>query len=241
MKDLAKLCVRLKLNSAIVGGLERKEVIQAILESGKIGIIVAPEPVEYESISVLRGMGVGKLKKAMSEAGVFFDARDVVEKEDMVQIFANSGRIVLMQMEEANDEGRSNNDYGHNLCNFKNEGKVINDRSDAKRARREEEPDNVSMLEKKPAHVTKKESIGTNEEDIGFSSASIPHSFRRRTSAMYNHYVDSSADSLHSEGFSRTSVANLRELATKLRIDISDCIEKKEMTDRILAVVSRGR
>lgn len=78
MKDLIKLCVRLKLNSAIVGGSEKKEVIQAILDSGKIDIIVAPEPVEYESIGILRGMGVGKLKRAMSEAGVFFDARDVV-------------------------------------------------------------------------------------------------------------------------------------------------------------------
>jgi len=78
MKDLIKLCVRLKLNNAIVGGSEKKEVIQAIVDSGKIDIIIAPEPLEYESIIVLRGMGVGKLKKAMSDAGVFFDPKDVV-------------------------------------------------------------------------------------------------------------------------------------------------------------------
>ena len=43
----------------------------------------------------LRSMGVGRLRRAMEEAGVFFDPIDVVEKEDMVQIFCNSGRLVL--------------------------------------------------------------------------------------------------------------------------------------------------
>lgn len=78
IKDIIKLCVRLKLSSAIVGGRDKKEIIQEILDYGNIDIIVAPKPVEYESIMGLRGMGVRKLKKAMSDAGVFFDAKDVV-------------------------------------------------------------------------------------------------------------------------------------------------------------------
>merc|ERR1712228_342269 len=32
----------------------------------------------------------------MIGAGVFFDSADVVEKEDMVQLFINSGRVVLL-------------------------------------------------------------------------------------------------------------------------------------------------
>ena len=49
-------------------------------------------------------MGVGKLKRKMTEAGVFFYSRDVIEKEDMVQIFINSGRIVFEEEEEEEKE-----------------------------------------------------------------------------------------------------------------------------------------
>lgn len=161
----------------------------------------------------------------------------------MVQIFVNSGRIVLRQIEEVNDGGKNINDYGNNLWTYKNENesKDIDDGSNAKRARREDTPDNVSMPEKKPSRMAGEEIIDMIEEDRDLSAESITHTSEKSATAMYNDYVDSSADSLRSEGFTRTSVANLRELATELRIDISDCIEKKEMTDRIIAAVSQGR
>ncbi|GFH58718.1 hypothetical protein CTEN210_15194 [Chaetoceros tenuissimus] len=94
MKELKELSKR--LNISLLGALERKEIVETILSSGKIIIIAAPKPVEYESIETLREMGVGKLKRAMTDAGVFFDSKDVVEKEDMVQIFKNSGRVIFL-------------------------------------------------------------------------------------------------------------------------------------------------
>jgi len=45
----------------------------------------------------------------MEDAGVFFDSRDVVEKEDMVQIFVNSGRIVFRR-KEGEGEGQGDDD-----------------------------------------------------------------------------------------------------------------------------------
>ena len=222
----------------------------------------------------------------------------------MVQIFVNSGRIVLMQKEEEFD------DNGYNSLNSRSyiEDQGKDDESNPKRARRDElvcnedkccndslpsessnisgDPDNVSMLEKKPAHVadssppSESQSISGDPDNVsildekavhvagedsmqslndydvvnvtteegrefleGFSAGdstegSSPHLSEQSRCALHNDYTNS-ASSLQSEGFTQTSVASLRELAATLHIDLSDCIEKKEMKDRILAVVGK--
>jgi hypothetical protein len=114
-KELKELCSRLGLNC--VGVIEKKEYIDLIWNSGKVDVINAPDPVEIGSIADLRNMSVGVLKKNMGDAGVFFDPRDVVEKEDMVQIFVNSGRIVFKDGEtsdlQRHDGPQEAMDYGH--------------------------------------------------------------------------------------------------------------------------------
>jgi hypothetical protein len=92
-KELRDLCIR--LNIPIVA-LEKNEIVDLVANSGKIDLITTPNPIEYESIEILRAMGIGQLKKAMTHAGVFFDPKFVIEKEDMVQIFVNSGRLVFI-------------------------------------------------------------------------------------------------------------------------------------------------
>eukprot|EP00546_Thalassionema_frauenfeldii_P018622 CAMPEP_0178904236 /NCGR_PEP_ID=MMETSP0786-20121207/5587_1 /TAXON_ID=186022 /ORGANISM="Thalassionema frauenfeldii, Strain CCMP 1798" /LENGTH=444 /DNA_ID=CAMNT_0020575669 /DNA_START=135 /DNA_END=1468 /DNA_ORIENTATION=- len=82
---------------------EKNDILDAFAKSSKIDIIAAPKPVEYE-LDKLRSMGVSRLRSTMADAGVFFDPRDVVEKEDMVRIFCNSGRLVLIsKTDEEND------------------------------------------------------------------------------------------------------------------------------------------
>ena len=83
IRDLKRLCERLNFKEHDIVGLDRRGVVDVILESGRIDVINAPDPVEYESIEVLRGMGVGKLKRAMVEAGVFFDPIHVVRSKMM--------------------------------------------------------------------------------------------------------------------------------------------------------------
>eukprot|EP00553_Chaetoceros_curvisetus_P001310 CAMPEP_0204621072 /NCGR_PEP_ID=MMETSP0717-20131115/6909_1 /ASSEMBLY_ACC=CAM_ASM_000666 /TAXON_ID=230516 /ORGANISM="Chaetoceros curvisetus" /LENGTH=686 /DNA_ID=CAMNT_0051635411 /DNA_START=191 /DNA_END=2251 /DNA_ORIENTATION=+ len=114
LKDMAK---KLKISPSGTNRefLEKKEVIDTILNSGKVIVVKAPEPIEYPSIGILRDMKIRQLKAAMEEAGVFFDPKDVVEKEDMVQIFVNSGRIVLTGEgeEKSTEDNIIENDYGH--------------------------------------------------------------------------------------------------------------------------------
>merc|ERR1712063_238602 len=42
-------------------------------------------------------MKIGELKRTMAEAGVFFRKEDVLMKSDMITVFENSGRLVLIE------------------------------------------------------------------------------------------------------------------------------------------------
>ena len=83
----------------VSGAVEKKDLIQSLIDEERIDIIPTPEPVEYK-IEELQSMKVGELKRTMEDAGVFFRREDVVEKIDMISIFENSGRLVLLQSEE---------------------------------------------------------------------------------------------------------------------------------------------
>lgn len=93
LKDLA--CERLDMSSQCNDLTEKSDLIHEIIESGKVDVIASPDPIEYR-LSDLRAMGVGKLRTEMEQAGVFFDSVDVIEKEDMVQLFLHSGRVALL-------------------------------------------------------------------------------------------------------------------------------------------------
>jgi len=74
-KELRDLCFRLNIP---ILALEKNEIIELVLNSGKIDVIATPDPIEYESVEILRAMSIGQMKKAMTNAGVFFDSKFVV-------------------------------------------------------------------------------------------------------------------------------------------------------------------
>lgn len=85
------------------GVIDKKELIQDLVDEDWIDIIPSPEPVEYE-LEVLKNMKIGQLKRSMEEAGVFFRREDVVEKSDMISVFENSGRLILKKSPEPKAE-----------------------------------------------------------------------------------------------------------------------------------------
>mmetsp|Transcript_20742 Transcript_20742/g.51449 ORF Transcript_20742/g.51449 Transcript_20742/m.51449 type:complete len:594 (+) Transcript_20742:64-1845(+) len=91
------------------GALERKDLIQALIDNDWIDIIPSPEPVQYE-LEVLKNMKISQLKRTMAEAGVFFRKEDVLMKSDMITVFENSGRLVLIRSEQEEDTDP--------LCNY---------------------------------------------------------------------------------------------------------------------------
>lgn len=98
LKDLAY--ERLDLSTHCNALTDKADLIKEIEQSGKVDIIESPDPVEYR-LTDLRSMRVGALRKEMEEAGVFFSPEDVVEKEDMIQLFVHSGRVALLDRPES--------------------------------------------------------------------------------------------------------------------------------------------
>ncbi|KAL3945753.1 MAG: hypothetical protein SGBAC_000141 [Bacillariaceae sp.] len=78
----------------VPGMVDKDDLINFLVRDEQIEIIPSPEPVEYD-LDTLKGMKVSELKRTMADAGVFFHAKDVVEKSDMLTIFLNSGRLSL--------------------------------------------------------------------------------------------------------------------------------------------------
>ncbi|KAG7364913.1 ring finger domain containing protein [Nitzschia inconspicua] len=78
------------------GAMEKKELIQLLIDNEWIDIIPSPEPVQYR-LDTLKNMKIRELKHCMEEAGVYFRPEDVVEKSDMITIFQNSGRLVVIE------------------------------------------------------------------------------------------------------------------------------------------------
>jgi hypothetical protein len=93
----------LELNRRPASGvLEKKDLIKRLIDENWIDIIPSPDPVEYK-LEELKTMKIGELKRTMAEAGVFFRREDVVEKSDMITVFENSGRLVLIRSESESD------------------------------------------------------------------------------------------------------------------------------------------
>ena len=305
VKDMKRLCESVGIS--LKGITERQEVKNIILNSDKIIIIAAPDPIEYENVSVLRSMGVGKLKRAMEDAGVFFDSKDVVEKEDMVQIFVNSGRIVFQEEEQEQDKdqgliddtadtiplsssrgnpSRKKNRYVDPYGNVydDSDGASSNNTSSivegTKRARIEEDDEimtNVSQSPSEPLFAPADVEIASDADAA--SADAIPHrssSEEQITSPMENSAsIDEPTaaavtqepeirlheaapvpapapapaplptqnerqhESPHQKFLSR-SIGELRQLANSLNVDISGCIEKKEIVDLIVTAIGNG-
>mmetsp|Transcript_36543 Transcript_36543/g.67590 ORF Transcript_36543/g.67590 Transcript_36543/m.67590 type:complete len:468 (-) Transcript_36543:149-1552(-) len=104
-RELRELAfTRLNLSDHFDVLTDRKDLIDRIVDSGKVDIIASPDPSEYK-ISQLRSMKISELRSTMTDAGVIFDPLEVVEKEDMVNMFLESGRVCLLP-----EEGESTKD-----------------------------------------------------------------------------------------------------------------------------------
>lgn len=276
-------CARLNIDGAD-SVVEKPELIRTIVESGKIEVISAPEPVEYGAVAELRAMGVGKLRRAMEEAGVFFDPIDVVEKEDMVQIFVKSGRVVFREEEEAEENADPGYGYG-GLKQMSITEKVENGATDGASFQRYRSMEAVdggnecagqadgcleteTMEVDAPSQISDQASTMENGVDERISQGE-PHPLgheenevrvRPRSDEGNEDHTDAppsaefvSAESATSSyptppepsamppAFASRTVSELKALGRELGVDLSTCIEKREMVEKLAARVSARR
>ena len=244
--ELNDLCVNGRI--PIVGsGYTKQEIIDKIVNSGKVDIISAPPPIIIKDVTVLRGMGVGKLKKTMLEAGVFFDARDVVEKEDMVQIFINSGRVVFEAKNEAKVE-----EVDINECTIEDRNASFgSQQSYVKRPRLGDDGSCSSASSKHDKNLDGGEKVVV--EDASVSSLSLDQQESNEDAeyllpnnqpevieqADNNNQSDTSYSYNESADISSRSVGDLKQLARSLGVDLSTCLEKREMIEMIVTAMTR--
>eukprot|EP00978_Attheya_sp_CCMP212_P012873 scaffold32150_cov64-Attheya_sp.AAC.3 len=193
-------------------------------------------------------MKPGKLKKSMEMAGVFFDPIDVLEKDDMIRIFISSGRVDVLE-EEITDategmepENVSNESGG--------EASMDIDGSQHRKRKAQEETaqdvTNVDSPEQQEEQETMEvdsemnETIGNSVVEMDDEEELLPANCETgQSSTEYGgvpseqSFPSSSTSTSQARGFASRSIRELRGLARELRVDISDCIEKRDMVQRL--------
>lgn len=245
-KDLKELCKRLGI-PVPVDVLEKEDMVQKVIGSGKIDIISSPEPCEFK-LSDLRAMSIGKLKKTMNEAGVFFDPIDVVEKNDMLLIFLNSGRLNVIEDDEREEENERKDDYlmknyvSSTLSQTNTTANVsisdsfspLNDDEIEELGKNDEchERDSDSDIEE--VFPSSSSSSAQQLEDIMECDDDSMTQQKAPISTPYRSYGATSAQT----SLATRSVPELKSFAVRLGIGVGDCVEKSEILERIASAVS---
>ncbi|KAL7579728.1 hypothetical protein ACA910_021871 [Epithemia clementina (nom. ined.)] len=108
--------------------VDRSDLVDHLINVEAIDLVASPDPVEY-SMTALRQMTISQLKRCMNEeGGVFFDPKEVVEKDDMIRIFLGSGRLKLLPDDDSeikNEEDDDNDERGQPESTMTNDAAEI--------------------------------------------------------------------------------------------------------------------
>lgn len=212
IRELRDWCQKLKISQNAV---EKSGLVDSIMNSGKIDLIAAPKPLEYK-LSNLRNMTVSELKRVMNEAGVFFDPVNVVEKEDLVQIFINSGRLSpipepLLDDQDDGDKKIAHTKYPADIVTEQDHDVIMIYDSD-------DDGDNTAAA----------------EQDEAFISVDSPFSALASASSFHTSAYENIPES-HQPSLAARPISELKSFARELGIGINDCVEKTEIVERIAA------
>ena len=252
--------------------LERKDLVQHLLDQGAVQLLATPPPTPF-SVRQLERMSITELKTTLNDNGVYFDARDVLEKDDLVRLFVLSGRLQLVDDDDAvvvetvEVEKRSVSDTRDNkeLVLEVNEDYVEEVMKDASSV----DPAEMTVLESVGTEAAKEDTESTEtptaeangrmdfqessdtaastdiltegeeapveaehspsldlEPDVAESHATDDDSQSRKRPRS----KDGDTDSSHLAGL---SIPELRRIGSQLSVDLSSCIERIEMIERL--------
>ena len=253
-RELKALMQQLRISPE--GCLDKNEYVDKIVNSGKVDVISSAPPTAYK-LEDLKNMKVKELKKNMNNAGVFFDASDVVEKADMVAIFVNSGRITIeppsVGSEVDNDDNNMNDvtddDDGFvHVISPKNSKRF---RSDTAEENNVDDDDDDSKMPAPCSNSGNGNVNGNgngndygngngNGNDYGNGNSSSEGSgngnshSNSNSNRNRNRQNDNDLVRISNEELKSYSVSNLRHLASRTCVDLSHCLQKSEMVDALI-------
>mmetsp|Transcript_51087 Transcript_51087/g.55332 ORF Transcript_51087/g.55332 Transcript_51087/m.55332 type:complete len:534 (-) Transcript_51087:363-1964(-) len=239
----------------VSGAVEKKDLIQSLIDEERIDIIPTPEPVEYK-IEELQSMKISQLKRTMEDAGVFFRREDVVEKIDMIYIFENSGRLILIQPEDTimpshesisstTDTNKTTTNSASSLLSLSNED-MLSSPSESSFTKDVKRRHDINTI----GHTIIVETVvedsfvmegdkKTTIDDCGSPIVMFPEQetqdgvesmdIEEQTLLNNVQLFDQGTDLRKS--FQHYTINHLQTLAQDLQIDLSFCLEREEMVD----------
>lgn len=246
--ELRALCQKHKLPCK--DAVDKDDLIRAVVNSPQVDVVACPPPLEIR-LSELRNMGVGDLKKMMTDGGVSFDPKDVVEKEDVVQIFVNSGRVHLIAEEEdlAEEPTQEEDSKKRTRIHEEEQGAPEDEEEGAKeegakekKAEEEGAEEEGAMEEDRKCAPDACHSVTETEpmETQPTKPTKPTKPAAPRTTTTARPASRPSLDVLARELGSK-SVPQLRRLAMGVDADIGGCVEKREIVERIAEAMVDGR
>mmetsp|Transcript_25796 Transcript_25796/g.48562 ORF Transcript_25796/g.48562 Transcript_25796/m.48562 type:complete len:413 (-) Transcript_25796:144-1382(-) len=195
------------LKVSVTGAIDKSDIVERILASGKIDIIKGNSAASSKSYSIkdLEEARIKQLKVILDDAGVRYKERDVVERRDLIDLIVNSGRVEIVAEETDEDE-------------------ILDIDGD------EDDDD----MDSKPRAVDLASESNT-DGDCGPSELK-----RQRTQDEENEEEgqmdvdDLGSSGMKVEDLKNMKISELKKICKENAIDVSDCVEKKELVSRIV-------
>jgi Ring finger domain len=84
--------------------LEKDDMIRTFVQSGRLDILPEEESSRFAyCLSDLRRLRPSELRRLMDEAGIYWDTKDVLEKDDMIHTIVQSGRLDILPEEDSSN------------------------------------------------------------------------------------------------------------------------------------------
>jgi Ring finger domain len=87
-------------NKVLARFVDKTELMDYIIECGAIDFVPDSTSRVAHRLSDLRRLRPSDLRRTMNEAGVYWDSKDVLEKDDLIRTFVQSGRLHVLPENE---------------------------------------------------------------------------------------------------------------------------------------------
>jgi hypothetical protein len=211
------------LSVSMVGCIDKGEVIEKLLASGKIQLIECA-PAIRKTRQEFESMGVGELRNFLLSFGL--SSQGVLEKSELRSRLLNSGRIIIWDDEVCGSSSNGGDVNGSSAPSNESTGYGNAARSNDIRIPYEfsfrENDDQLDVPVPKKIYS----SSSSAESAIKTDNSGFPNENKKRTN---------SSASIKEEEVRAMSVSELRKLSGQLFISIDKCLYKEDIIDRLLA------
>lgn len=247
LKELSK-----SLAIDITGCFDKQDIVDKICASGKIMITEGAPPIEL-SESELMSKNVSELKNMLKSFGI--STEGALEKSELRQRLEDSGRIIVIADDVANaaaarkrkseaDQKRSSEEEDDDedievvppLDDYDIMDIDEDDEIALKSAMKFDSASGDANRSFGSSSNSAKNAYGSSPSSSSFPSTPMSPGVKASTSASSksDSKASSSSTSMHFDELKSMSISALRELCKRHRIDISNCLEKSEIVERVL-------